>query len=104
MDSEQLWERVKEVYRLNTESNEPYFFNDVIAILFSETDKTLILQAKDASEALYLNVQFADPLIAALESIIGSPAFIECVYSSKVPKPNSQFIVRRMNEDCIINN
>ena len=98
MDAGKLWEQVKEEFQLHIENNEPYSFDGVMAILFSETDRTLTLQAKDASEALYLNVQFGDPLITALESIIGSPAFIKCIYNPQAPKSNPRFTVHRVQE------
>lgn len=102
MDAKILWEQLQEICFLEARKDPAYSFEGIVAISFSETARLLILQAKDTSQAIYLNTRFGDTLINALESLVGAPAFIECTYNPQVPKTNPRFTVRRTDDDYII--
>lgn len=102
MDAEKLWKQLQEICSLDAGEDTPYSFEGIVAVSFSETAKLLTLQAKDTSQAIYLNTRFGDTLIKALESLVGSPAFIECTYNPQAPKANPRFTVRRTDDDYII--
>lgn len=99
MNAEKLWEQVKQVYYENKANDAQCSFEGVVAVSFSDTEKILKIQVKNAVTAVYLNVKLGAPLIEALESIVGAPAFIECVYTPQAQQTNPRFTTSRTDKD-----
>lgn len=73
-------------------------FTRIDHLIFDHYDcetRTLVLYAKDATEALYISHCYSYALIEALEKIVGAPANIVCKYKPQFSEPHKRFSVQR---------
>lgn len=93
MDTLEIEKQIKEFFENSKNLDSQKIFRNIKLKCYDVDKRKATFIAEDACTAIYVQKKYSNEMVEALESIVGKPAFVDCIYKT-VSKPiNNQFNV-----------